>query len=139
MCWVSTSTEVIKSTRQDVIHAIHSWKYQLWINMFTNGIYSNNHWDIYPSLSPVVTLPTCMTPLTLIILAGTWTDELHISSELQILLAVNLWLHICSFNFSKNAFKLSQLKLTAQVRRVASGFIKHSNSRRFLIPWATNY
>lgn len=52
-------------------------------------------------LSSVVTLPTCLIPLTDVILEGTRTGNLHVSYKLEILLAITLWLYICSFHFSK--------------------------------------
>jgi hypothetical protein len=48
--------------------------------MAINGTYSNNHYDIYPPLTPEVTLTTSLLPET--DNSGTSTAELSVSSKL---------------------------------------------------------
>jgi len=69
---------------------MHSWEYQHWTNMATNGIYINNHCDIPHT-------PHLLDSLSTNNFGRNWTEELPVSSLLQILLAV-----ICFFEISLN-------------------------------------
>lgn len=115
--WVCTSNRSCRSTNQHPVLDTHPQKYQHWKKMVINGIYSNYHWR-YPSLPPEATLPTCFIILAQIILQH---DQLNwVSSKLQVLLAVILYLDQSSLKYSKNASTLSQLNLLFWVRLVAS-------------------